>query len=223
MSSLFKKLDRKQTSIVLDKLNPRIEGSPFAAQEATVLSKNLSFYPGYQWLELSHHKTHPGRKLYAIYQHSKASPGTQSLKEMNPAAEASSIIVLNGQNDQIYNLNTALPIELDENNVKDYVRFFFASVRGRHGPFLIVDSVDEIKWLEEPPLPARKTVSKMLEPLRLVGTDSVEGSYQLRASVIHRDSLFKVQIVVAQNGKISIEKEELIMEEMPVLDEVLRF
>lgn len=61
------------------------------------------------------------------------------------------ITVLDWTNAPIYKLNESVPIVLDDKTVGFYVRFFFTYVRGRHGRFLIVESVDDIAWKDEPP------------------------------------------------------------------------
>jgi hypothetical protein len=94
-----------------------------------------------------------------------------------------------------------VPINLNENNVIEYIMFFFSYVRGRHGRFIIIENVDDIDWREEPPPAARKAMSKILAPVSVAGIDD-DGTFHLSMFVVFKDSLF-------------------IIEDMPVMDDVL--
>lgn len=200
----FTKLDTIEAQTLLADLNPRIEGSPYDAEKATILSAPVSFYPGHQFVEISDHTTMPARKTTLIYK----------------TGQASTAVLLDWTNGPIYALNDNAPLTLNENTVNDYVRFFFSYVRGRHGRFVIIESVDEISWKEEPPANARKAVGSLIAPLHLYSVDN-DGTYRLSARMLFKDSLFKTDIIVDNQGHINLEDEELVIEDIPVVDEVL--
>ncbi|MDB5492618.1 MAG: hypothetical protein JWO78_2467 [Micavibrio sp.] len=198
------KLDTVEAHALLTELNPQIDGSPYQADKATVLSAPVSFYPGYQFIEISDHTIMPARKTALIYK----------------AGDAGSAVMLDWTNKPIYALNDNAPLTLDESTINDYVRFFFSYVRGRHGRFVIIENVDEISWKDEPPVNARKAVSSLIAPLHLYGIDN-DGTYRLSARMLFKDSLFKADIVVDHHGHVNLEDEELVIEDIPVVDEVL--
>ena len=102
----------------------------------------------------------------------------------------------------------------------DYARFFFSHVRGEHGRFLIIDTVDDIDWKDEPPPSARKATGKMLEELHVIGK-GVDGTWHLLGRMVFRDSLFQAQIHVAPDGQVSMSNEELLVDDMPIMDDTL--
>ena len=198
------KLDTLEAQTLLSEINPQIAGSPYEAEKATVLTAPVSFYPGYQFIEISDHTTMPARKTALIYK----------------MGQAGSAVVLDWTNGPIYALNDNVPLTLDEKTINDYVRFFFNYVRGRHGRFIIIENVDEISWKDEPPVNARKAVGSLISPLHLYAVDN-DGTYRLSARLLFKDSLFKADIVVDHNGHINLEDEELVIEDIPVVDEIL--
>src|SRR5262249_28730450 len=115
-------------------------------------------------------------------------------------------------------LNQKIPAKLNDSTVSDYVRFFFSFVRGRHGRFLITESVDDIHWKEDPPPAARKAIGKMVMPVMLVKKEN-NGGFHLQATMMFKDSLFKSDINVTPNGLVQLSNEELLIEDMPVLDD----
>lgn len=197
----FKKIDPEETAVILNEVNPALEGSPFAGESVVILFQDLSFYEGYKFLEISDHAAQPVRVQYVVYK-----PGD--------------VTVLNWTNEPIYDLNAKAPIKLSQDNVGLYAKFFFTYVRGRHGRFLIVENVDDIQWKEDPPPAARKAVGKMVTPVTIVNMGQ-DGTYNLIGQMIFKDSLFKSAIHVKPDGMVSLSDEELLIEDMPVMDDTL--
>lgn len=194
----FSKLELSEIATILDKLNPEFDGSVFDPVESTILAQDVPFYPGYRLMDIADYAATPALRRFVLY-----SPDD--------------FVILNFTNEPIYELNQKLPIKLTEENVTDYVRFFFTYVRGRHGRFIITESVDDVNWKEDPPPAARKAIGKMLSPVTLEETK--DGNYHLSACMVFKDSLFKSKVKVENTGFVSLSDEELLVEDMPVLDD----
>lgn len=197
----FEKLDPEQTEKILNKVNPLIEGYDFDSSQTSVMSHDLSFYKGYKFYDIADLTVNPIFRRYAIIGKNEA-------------------VILDWSNVPLFALNAKVPISLNRDNVYEYARFFFTYVKGQYGRFLITESVEDINWKEEPPPAAKKAIGQMISPLQLLADES-EGTYILESRVMFRDSLFKAIITVKPNGDITIGNEELLIEEMPVIDETL--
>lgn len=195
----FAKLDLLACETVLEELNPALKGSQFHPATVTILAMQPRFYPGYRFFDIADYETVPNIRKFVLYK-----PGH--------------VVLLDWTNAPLYQLNQSAPIALDDQNVLDYVRFFFTYVRGRHGRFIIVDTADDIMWREEPPPAARKAITQMLSPLHIL-EGSKENGYRLEARMLFKDSLFKTIVNVKPNGEVSLSDELLLIEDMPVLDD----
>jgi hypothetical protein len=194
----LKKLELSEVATIIDQVNPVLDNIRFDPVETTIMAIDLDFYPGFKFLDISDHTVSPPTRRFALYSMGKVVP-------------------LNFSNDPIYELNRDLPIKLNEENVLDYARFFFSYVRGRHGRFLITEGVDDINWREDPPPAARKAIGKMLQPLEL--KKSGGSKYHISSCMMFKDSLFKSDIHITSDGFVSLVNEELLIEDMPVLDD----
>lgn len=199
MSEDWQKLDAERAARILSEVNPRLEPVPFNEESTTLRSQKLPFYADYEFVELTDLSAVPAARKFAIYK-----PGD--------------INVINWTNQAIYETNEKAPIKLDERTVVGYVKFFFNYVRGRHGRFLIIENIDDIRWQVEPPLQGRKVMQEMLEPVTLISQDT-DGTYNLEAFMVFKDSLFKTQIHVKPDGLVSMSEEELKIEGMPILQD----
>ncbi|MCD8563090.1 MAG: hypothetical protein LRY54_03380 [Alphaproteobacteria bacterium] len=199
----FKKYEPNQITATLDAVNPHLDFNPLDPQQCVVLGIELPFYKGYQFLDISDYAQVPAVRVFALYNSKK-----------------NDVKILNWTNGPLYALNKEAPIKLSAETVTDYVRFFLTYVRGKHGRFIPVENVDDIAWREDPPPAARRAISKMITPITLEKQEE-DGSYKLKACMVFRDSLFRADIAVAPDGHTTITNEELLIEDMPVLDDVL--
>ncbi len=197
----FIKLDPQKSQKMTELINPFLDVR-FDPQSATVMVHQLSFYEGYFLTELCAHDKNPPLIRYAI---------------CNDRGE---VHVLNWMNETIFKLNKIVPIQLNDDTVMDYIRFFFDHVRGPHGRFLIIDTVDDIDWREEPAPAGRKALGKLIEPMHLLKKEK-EGGWVFKTTIVFKDSLFVAEAHVKPDGHISMNNEELLVEDIPVADDLL--
>ncbi|MGQ0526682.1 MAG: hypothetical protein ACT4OY_01410 [Alphaproteobacteria bacterium] len=197
----FEKLELADVATILDQVAPLLSGVQFDPIETTIMGVNVPFYKNFRFLDIADHTHMPSSHRYVLHSPQKS-------------------VVLDFTNGPIYALNESIPIELNYDSVRDYVRFFFTYVRGRHGRFLIVENIDDINWKEDPPPASRRTISKMIIPVTLKTVDP-DGTFQLEATMLFKDCLFRGDITVTPAGLVTLENEQLLVEDLPVVDDIL--
>lgn len=199
MAEDWQKLDSENAKRVLEEINPKLTPVPFRVESTTVRFQKLPFYREHMLYELTDLSTVPGARKYAV-----CKPGD--------------VNIINWTNQPIYETNEKAPIVLDEESIIAYVKFFFGYVRGRHGRFWVIETIDDVRWQVEPPAQGRKIMQEMLEPVTLISQDP-DGTYNLDAFMVFKDSLFRTQIHVKKDGLVSMSDEELKIEGIPVLQD----
>jgi hypothetical protein len=199
MTEDWQKLGAEKVIRILSEINPRLAPVAFNAESTTIRTQKLPFYKDYMLMELTDLSTVPGARKYVIYK-----PGD--------------VNVINWTNQTIYETNEKAPIQLNENTIISYVKFFFGYVRGRHGRFLIIETIDDVRWQIEPPAQGRKVMQEMLSPVELEGKGA-DGTFNLGAFMVFKDSLFKTKIHVKPDGLVSMSEEDLKIEGMPILQD----
>ena len=196
----FIKLDAIQTARMVELINPHLD-IKFDPAKSNVVIHNLPFYEGYFLTEISRHDQHPPIVRVAV------------------CNEKGDVHVLNWTNEPIHALNKIVPINLTQETMGDYIRFFFTYVRGSHGRFLVIDSVDDIDWKEEPAPAGRKALGKMIEPLHIKKRLD-DGTYIFALCIVFKDSLFSAEAHLKPDGMLSLHNEELLVEDIPVADDI---
>jgi hypothetical protein len=201
MSDDWQKTDPENTARILSEINPSLEPIPFREETTTLRTLKLPFYQEHMLVELTDLSAVPAARKYAIYK-----PGD--------------VNVINWTNQPIYETNEKAPIRLDDKKIVDYVKFFFNYVRGRHGRFIIIETIDDVRWQVDPPAQGRKVMQEMLEPVTLTSQDP-DGTFNLDAFMVFKDSLFKTRVHVKKDGLVSMSSEELKIEGMPILQDAM--
>jgi len=203
MTEDWQKLGSDMVARLLGEINPHLSPVAFDTESTTIRSQKLPFYKEYSFLELTDLSTVPGARKYVLYK-----PGTKG-PDVN---------VINWTNQTIYDANEKAPVILNEDTITSYVKFFFGYVRGRHGRFLIIETIDDVRWQIEPPAQGRKVMQEMLAPVTLEDVDS-DGTFNLSAFMVFKDSLFRTRIHVKPDGLVSMSEEDLKIEGMPILQD----
>ena len=197
----YLKLNKAETRDLLRELNPHIDGSDISEDSADILSAALPFYPGYRLLEITDRSNNPVRKRFLIYR-------------------SDDLVVIDYTNGPVYALNSRCPIAISQDNVVSYVQFFFSFVRGKHGAFQTVESVDEIRWRDDPTPNARRSLSEMINPMS-IKTIEEDGTYIIATNIIFKNALFQCEVTAKQNGIVRLSNEKLLVQDLPLLDDVM--
>ena len=197
-SFVFSKLGLRDTKSILKILNNRSDRS-FDPEKTTIMAANTSFYEGYRFLDVKDHSTFPAIKRYALY-----NKDSKDCRMVNFSAA------------MVEQMNADTPILLTSNNVLDYVRFYFDVVIGVHGKFSIVEAIDDIPWLDDPTAQMRRSLGSVIEDVEL--TEETEESFQIGATVLFKNALFDMNVIVERDGTVEIRDQDLLVKDMPVQD-----
>ena len=201
----FIKLESADATRIFNQIKDDLDVMFADPVEVVILATDLVFYPGYHLLEISNHTQMNAVKCHVVYSEEKWQ-------------------VLDYTNESLFDLNASVPIKLSNVSVIEYIKFFFRFVKGRQGYFHVVQSVDDIAWKDDPPPQARKAIGAMIEPVHLeaIGKKGADkGVYMCQAHMMFKNALAKADIHVKPDGHVEIKNEEILIEDMPILDDVL--
>ncbi len=195
MNLNWKILPRSDATRILGAVNPYLGDYALPTSNSPVRVAKLSFYANFQFYELTDIRDKQPKSMFALH---------------NPSGGEDSTFVLDWTNRPIYTVNEHDPIDLRQDNIADYLGFFFACVQGPYGPMTVVENL-------EPPPDAADDVKKMVKevlkmtPPRVAGYDRASGTFTVYAAMLFKDCVFKTKMEVAGNGLIQIVEHELAL------------
>jgi len=158
--------------------------------------RTLPFYPGIALIRVTDTNFMPS-KLKVFY-----------------LAKEDQLFRLNGESLPIHQMNELCPIDLNEDNILDYLRFFCYFVRGEAGPFLICEEI------EDPCIPkgdakATAAIAGVVREANYQGKNE-QGDYMLDAIIFYGNALFLSNFQVQQSGMIEMLNDEAMTSELDI-------
>lgn len=193
MNINWKVLARADASKVINAINPYLGEYALPPGNSPVRMAKLPFYEHYSFYELTDIREAQPKSMFALY---------------NPNASEDAVFVLDWTNRPIYTVNEQDPITLRQDNLSEYLGFFFACVQGPYGPMTVVEN------LEPPPkadAEVKKVVAEVLKmtPPRVANYDRASGTFTVYAAMLFKDCIFKTKMEVSSHGLIQIVDHEL--------------
>jgi hypothetical protein len=119
---------------------------------------------------------------------------------------------LDGMSTPIHEINHTTKINLNENNVLDYMRFFCLFVHGDDGPFTIVETMDQVDLPTTARDEVKQLVEQSLQPAAFEGMTE-DNKYNCIGMVYYGTSLFSARFHVYPNGLIEMVEDNNIIED----------
>ena len=180
----------------LEQINPIGGKHKVSPQTSQVHWRNLPFYKNMAMIRVTD-SLWPNKKLKIYY-----------------LTESGNLYRLNGTSPPIHEVNNKGFINVTEENVLEYLRFFCFFVRGEEGPFLISEDADN-PLLPDMDEATRNAFSNVLRPASYEGKDE-KGNYRCDAVVFYSNALFLANFSIQPTGMIEMLDDEPILPDIPV-------
>jgi hypothetical protein len=197
----YQKIEGKEVDRYLPILNPVIPGTSLTSDQVQLMRAKLAFYNDTSLIDILDRQAHPPRH-FTVLTNKKISH------------------ILDYKAQTILAMNEVFGLDLNDQTVCDYVRFYLRYTQGPHGRFILLEGVEDIPWKEDPPPAARQALSDMIKSLPMTLTETGSG-WQGDISVIFQGAFYYVEISVDKSGKIAFDKQRLMIDQMPVYDDII--
>ena len=176
----------------------RVDGKLTVVEKCRIHLCSLSWYPGYHLIRIRHPLWSP-KDLFLYY-----------LMDQDRT-----LYRLNGVASPVHEVNDKAPVQLNQDNVVDYLVFFCFFVRGEEGPFFILESI------EDPLIPPNinPTVRAVFEGTIHRATyegRNFRGEFLCDAVVSYSNALFIANYAVKPTGDIEMVNDEPIAADLPI-------
>ncbi len=128
-------------------------------------------------------------------------------------------VLLDGSEDAIYRFNALAVLKLDVENVSDYIRFFTSHSILPGGRWLIVESLDDLRWRFEVSTADKIRIKSPLKEIDASLTS--KGRLLVKVTGLHDDSLYNFSFSVTQTGKVFRSRGAPVLRHLPVIRDAL--
>jgi hypothetical protein len=115
-----------------------------------------------------------------------------------------------------------LNIDSDENLV-EYIKFYFDSVKGELGGFHIVENVDEINFSEDIPKDLYESLKEFIHGMEVVEyPENEEETKEVKLDMLYANCLYRTVVCVKDDGEIDVLSESPRYVDLPIREIRLR-
>jgi hypothetical protein len=178
----------------LNKIGESDESAVFSEQLTQVTWRPLPFYERLKLFRLTNYATMPC-----------------STKDYLGDDVGGIFYALDGLPNTIYYVNEKYKIHLAENNVIEYLDFFFEEVRGRDGAIYLIKHPSDLPMLTSLPENQKQCVIDNHCPLR-IDSDILPGEFSINGTLYYDGNLISTLIRVQFSGRLSIHNRTLLLQ-----------
>lgn len=121
---------------------------------------------------------------------------------------------LDGTSSPIHQCNYEVGINLTQDNVLDYLRFFCFFVRGDEGAFLIAEGIEQKEIPKSLSKKEGMDLKKILRPAIYQGYDQRRKEFLAQAKVYYSNHIFGARFIIEQSGMIKMHDDNPIMNDL---------
>lgn len=173
------------------------------SDKTEIKAQHLSFYPDITFLMAKDPAWEPGNAFVYMLEH------------------AGELTLLNGTSPPIHALNGDGLLDLNQDTVIDYLRFFTFFVRGEEGPFYIATTLDapyapDVLRAGGPGDHAetQEIFANIHQSIRSFGRDQ-DGNWLVSVTVVYSNAVFISDFIIQPTGMIEMKDDTPVMADLP--------
>lgn len=121
---------------------------------------------------------------------------------------------LNGTSPPIHEINAISELQISEEYVIDYLKFFCFFVHGDNGPFYVLESMQDSALSEGLDESSQAHYTDLLSPAKCEGSDD-KGNYKCSAVICYSDALFHADFEIKSSGFIEMLNDDMLDDDLP--------
>jgi hypothetical protein len=198
MKQPYKEFSPDTTKTVLEKLKKNNDGFGFDVNHTRIMACDLSFAKGWQILIAEDFSKAPFKSKMIIVE--RNSDPFWAKYSNNPYDD---------------NNFDRMDIKLNDNNLYDYIAFYFKFFSKNGESLKPVLHFDEIEWQDDLPPMTRQSLEKDFQFYPDIKHED-NGNFILICPCVFQYSIMIVTFNITSDGKISISKRQSLMENLPI-------
>jgi len=126
--------------------------------------------------------------------------------------------ILDGTQNPFLEASSVSPLILTSENVYQYAMLVLGNTQKNDNSYRLVNSVDDIYFSSEP---TEEQYHQLELSIKTPKIKKEKDSYLIKTTLLFDDSVIRVQINVALDGRVNIVKEKVLLNNMPIRELVL--
>ena len=197
------RLKREQAAEMITKMGAAADAIIFSKDVTEVAFKTLPFYSRYKLLRLTNYATMPSFTMQYL-------------------SDDKRFIPLDGTAAPVYEANDTDHIRLTEDNIVEYLDFFFSHVQGADGDIYLIKDPKKLPFIGSLTQEQQQSIIKSHKPLR-VYDDVIPHSFRVSGTLYYDGSLISATVHADPDGKLSVFDQTLLLQGIHFPQDAMNF
>ncbi len=190
----WQRLDKSAARHVLEHIATEVDRGLFPEISTEVKCQALDFCKNFMLYRITNYAAMPSFRMDFL-------------------ADGDNFYYLSGAADPIYNVNKRAPIALREDNILNYLDFFFSNVKSEDGDIYVVRDPSSLPFMSSLPDAQRQELNAHhLKPA--IEFDAVQDAYIVKTTMYYAGGLMTAVISVNTSGEIDFSDLQLLLSDM---------
>ncbi len=185
------RVEKKRAEKILDATRTTGEAGLFSASSSEVKCSNLPFYDNFVLYRLTNFMTMP-------------------IFSMDFLSDGEKFYHLDGSADTIMDINKSGNLRLNEDNVVDYLNFYYSSVNDEEGDIYLIENPDDLPFMDSLDRYQQKNIKSHHKDI-YVSRDENGKDFIVDTTMFNTGGLMQARIKVSEEGTPSIVKQHLLL------------
>ena len=188
----WQRLDRDTTIQVIDNVKSEANAGMFSHGTSEVQRARLTFYKTYSVYKVTNFASLPSFTFQYL-------------------SDGTFFHHLDGTEEAIYKVNDKGDLNLDSNNVMEYLTFFFGSVGDEDGDITVINNPNDMPLLDSLDPAAYDAVFNQHKPPE-IHYDGGFDAFEIEANLYKDSQLVRAKIEVNTKGRVKIKSQKMVMQ-----------
>jgi phage-related protein len=190
----WQRLDRDTTIEVINNVKSEANAGMFSVGTSEVQRARLPFYKKYSVYKVTNYASLPSFTFQYL-------------------SDGTFFHHLDGTETPIHTVNDKGDLNLDKNNVLEYLTFFFAHVGDEDGDVIVINNPHDMPLLDSLDADSYNAVFSQHKPPE-VHYDGGFEAYEIEVNLYKDSQLVRAEIEVTERGRVKIKSQKMIMQQV---------
>lgn len=189
----WQKLERSETAKILQRVSETPDGALFSIQTSEAVAAHLPFYRGFMMVRLTNYATLPSFTLDFL-------------------SDGTTFYLLDGSPDPLQKVAARGGLILTQQNVADYVDFFFKHVTTEEGDIYLIRDTETLPFMDSLSMDQQIQIRRSHSEIT-VAYNREDDSFMVTADMYFAGVLLKATLAVQPDGQIEVSNHAMLMSE----------
>lgn len=192
----MKDISQKESRLLIPILNSKLSFNLFDAEKTYLQLEGLSFFENYNLISAKTFSTIPLVTIDYLWNRTN-----------------NDVVKLDGTRDCIFDNLEKLGLNINDDNIIDYLKFVLGNIQSEQGTLRLVQSIDDVEYSQ---IPTQDEIAFLTVNIKSAKVEIEDETCMITCNMIYGDILFVAEIEMFTDGTFEFVSEQKLKDGLPI-------